>query len=163
MDNKTMDKHTNDIEDWSNNIQTQAALKEVDPHLRPMKYSKRPLGNKRASTFDLLKKHSSKMLQLNESIIDLNTPMSNSLQSSGSFRGMTTMTTQNAWKLSVANKAAHARNPSTLLPTSSMFWNKATSSPVPGTSLIQSLDSTIIHPDIVQQPPMDFMPYRVFH
>lgn len=40
-----------------------------------------------------------------------------------------------------------------------MFWNKATSSPVPGSSLIQSLDSTIIHPDIVQQPPLDFMPY----
>ena len=69
------------------------------------------------------------------------------------------MTTQNAWKLSNENKAAHSRNPSTLLPTSSMFWNKATSSPVPGSSLIQSLDSTIIHPDIVQQPPLDFMPY----
>lgn len=159
VDNKTMDKHTNDIEDWSNNIQTKAPLKEVDPHLRPKKYSKKSLGHKRASTFDLLKKHSSKMFQFNESVIDLDTSMSSSLQSSGSYRGMTTMTTQNAWKLSNENKAVHSRNPSTLLPTSSMFWNKATSSPVPGSSLIQSLDSTIIHPDIVQQPPLDFMPY----
>ena len=40
VDNKTMDKHLNAIEDWSENIGTQGPINQVSPNLRPKKYSR---------------------------------------------------------------------------------------------------------------------------
>lgn len=152
VDNKTMDAHMNSIEDWSQNVYSQGPIKNVDPAMRPINKNQR-----RGSRFDVLKKHSSKMLHLNDSIVDLN-------GSSGEFpinsiNGMTTMTIQNTARLNSASEPkSYSRNVSTLFPSSSGAWDNTTTRAL-SSDQIETLDSTIIHPDVVQQPPVDYMPH----
>ncbi|CCD22878.1 chitin synthase CHS3 NDAI_0A07240 [Naumovozyma dairenensis CBS 421] len=162
VDNKTMDKHLNDVEDWSGNIKTQGPIKQVEPNMRPIKHQENiKKAHKRSSTFDIFKKQSSKMLQMNESIVDLNSNYGET-NSSDPSNVMTTMTTQNASRLFNKENSAqksHSTNPSAVFRPPSMLWNNTTSSPTPGASAVQSLDTSIIHPDIVQQPPIDYKPF----
>ncbi|SMN20275.1 similar to Saccharomyces cerevisiae YBR023C CHS3 Chitin synthase III, catalyzes the transfer of N-acetylglucosamine (GlcNAc) to chitin [Maudiozyma saulgeensis] len=156
VDNKTMDRYINTIEDWSDNIYAQGPIKQVDPSMRPVK---------KESGLSTLKKKTSRMLQLNDSVIDLESSASNNnIPASGTLNGYTTMTSQNAWKFNGENDPNEQRqntgHRSDTLTLSSLLWNSATISPAPGKlTSISSLDPTIIHPDIVQQPPIDYMPY----
>lgn len=154
VDRKTMDKHTNLIEDWSEDINITGPIKPVDPSLRSTK----------DAGFGALRKRTSRMLQLNDSIIDLESTNGTTAETPNIFNGITTMTTQNAWKLNQESQLSrsrhHSRSTSTAISTSFPLWNNTTTSPVPGiTSTVTTLDPTIIHPDIVQQPPIDSMPY----
>lgn len=157
VDNKTMDQQLNSIEDWSENIYSQGPIKQVAPEMRPIKNTERS-----QSTFDLLKRRGSKMFNLD----DINDNKEDEdILSDGTIKGMTTMNTQNAFRAAKEQNSVDigklfpSRNPSALFPTNSLMWNSSSAVPTRGDSLIQSLDSMIIHPDAVQQPPLDFIPY----
>lgn len=156
VDNKTMDQYINSIEDWSDNMNLQGPVKHVDPSLRPIK---------KESGLSALKRKTSRMLQLNDSVIDLESTSTNGMVPiAGTINGYTTMTTQNVWKMNNQNDSGNrmqtSSNKNAGLNSSSLLWNSMTSSPTPGKlSNVSTLDSTIIHPDIVQQPPVDYMPY----
>ena len=156
VDNKTMDKHTNSIEDWSDNIYAQGPIQQVDPDNRP---------KDKNNGLSALKRKTSRMLQLNDSIVDLESTKSHGhTPIAGRLNGYTTMTTQNVSKLNAQNEfggqSAHSRNKSVATTSASLLWNSTTISPSPGKGgVVSTLDSTILHPDIVQQPPVDYMPY----
>ncbi|CCF58838.1 hypothetical protein KAFR_0F02410 [Kazachstania africana CBS 2517] len=158
IDNKTMERHMNNIEDWSRDIYSQGPIKKVPTSLRPIDKASRK--DRRASTLDMLKKRGSIALNLAESTIDLNSASDFAPDSAGSYNGMVTMSTQNVWKLNTATDI-----PSNDFATSGLFrstselWNSTTLLPTPGNLKTQNLDTTIIHPDIVQQPPLGYMPY----
>lgn len=153
VDIKTMGKQLNSIEDWSNNINTQGPIKQVAPDLRP-KHHKR-----NGSKMDLLKKRGSKMFQPTNY-----DDFGGNLDADGTIAGMTTMTTQNASRTAKERNSVNLSNtfPSrdmSMLPNESLIWNGEQRIGGPGGSSIQTVDSSIIHPDAVQQPPLDFLPY----
>lgn len=156
VDNKTMERQLNAIEDWSENIDRQGPIKQVDPSLRPIKKNKQHYGHKKStSKFDILKKHSSKMLNLKESIVDLNKEVNdNTFAQNGSYKNMTTMTLQHlAFNSAKSKNRNHTRNQSTLLEPNLMGnrFNEVTEK--------DELETVQVHPDIVQQPPASYMPY----
>lgn len=158
VDNKTMEMQLNSIEDWAENMGTQGPIKQVAPELRPIKAL-----NKRESTFDILKKRGSKMLQLNNSDSDT---LADEFIINGSIKGMTTVTTQSAMKMANEQNSLNvgklfpSREPSALFPSNSTMWNANKSLTIaPSASVMETLDPTIIHPDSVQQPPLNFLPY----
>lgn len=154
VDNKTMDQQLNSIEDWSENIQTNGPIKPVAPDLRPVHQHSR-----NDSKLNMLAKRGSKMFQLNNNSAD------NTLLPDGTMGGLTTMTTQNAFRAANERNSLHlgnvfpSKNQSALLSTNSLMFNGNQLTPTPGGSSTQSLESSIIHPDAVQQPPLDFAPY----
>ncbi|CCH59499.1 hypothetical protein TBLA_0B06770 [Henningerozyma blattae CBS 6284] len=160
VDNKTMEKQLNAIEDWSENINSQGPIKQVDPSLRPSKRTTAYGHKKSASKFDILKKQSSKMLNLKESIVDLESDHSlYGISSTGAYNNMTTMTLQNYAKTEKANtktKMGHGRNASALMRGSVMWSNNAFGD---APTEITNIASVEVHPDAVQQPPVTFMPY----
>lgn len=139
VDNKTMNKRANDIEDWSENITTQGPMKTVSPNLRahhnPMKR-----GPKFSTSNENMNFHEDR-----DKVVER---LKNC--------GMTTMTTQYVMKSclssdsSKANKK-HSRSGSTL---TNPFLDESLIS-----KHIETLDPTIIHPDAVTQPPLDYMPF----
>ncbi|KAL3229042.1 Chitin synthase 3 [Nakaseomyces bracarensis] len=137
VDNRTMDQHFKDVEGWSENIYSQGPLKTVEPNLRAKKKTHR-----RQSTLDLIRTKSKNMLHLNESVIDFGGDDSSD---GPSINGMTTMTLQNKFNSS-NSKYDSAQN------SQSMY-------DFGGSRKIEHLDPSIIHPDIVEQPPADFMPF----
>lgn len=156
IDNKTMEKHLNEIEDWSENIYSQGPIPQANKHYR----SNTGNGN---STFGMVKDRKSKLFPLNENTSDLNNT-STELVVSGTINGLTTMSTQNSSgsnDIVKHKKLYNARNQSALLSASSLLWSNATTNPIAGASEINSLDPTGIHPEAVQQPPLDFMPFNI--
>lgn len=155
IDNKTLTEQMNKIEDWSENIFSQGPIKSVPPALRP-KHSKYG-HSKNNSTFNLIKKQTSKMLNLNESTIDLHDEDED--LNDTTYRGMTTMTLQQAQKRvdkESNGPYSRSRNGSVLFPGTSQHIDY----PVIQSSLtIKQLDSSNIHPDIVQQPPINYLPF----
>ncbi|QLG71866.1 hypothetical protein HG535_0C02160 [Zygotorulaspora mrakii] len=156
VDNKTMDKQLNSIEDWSENMVTQAPIKQVAPELRPSGAS-----HKRKSTIDLLKQRGSKMFQFN----DLNDNELSGNSYNGTINGVTTVATQNAIKNSDhqstvnAGKMFQSHDNSTLYPTNSSMWNGSKNLTLPPETMFDTLDPMIISPDVVQQPPLSYLPY----
>lgn len=155
VDNKTMGKQLNNIEDWSNNIHTQGPIKQVAPELRPVKHHSRS-----ESKMDLLKRRGSKMFNpVNNYNLD------EDMTADGAINGMTTMATQSASRAAKERNSIHlgntfpSRDQSTILPTDSLMWNGDQRISATGASSIQSFDTAIIHPDAVQQPPLDYLPY----
>lgn len=140
VDNKTMDQHLKQVEDWSENIYSQGPIKTVQPEQRPKRKTRR-----RRSTIDLIRKKSSNFLNLTESVIDFDGGDGDGTDGPA-ISGMTTMTLQNNWNTNNLNKETQAKN-------SSPFFSYGNN------SKINQLDASIIHPDIVQQPPVDFMPF----
>ncbi|SCU78752.1 LADA_0A07360g1_1 [Lachancea dasiensis] len=128
VSNKSLNQHAQDIEDWSENINARGPIKNFEP-------SNRPKGHRRMSTLDLIKRNS--MMLLNDNS-----------DSGDKFRGMTTMTTQSYLK------SNNPHSDQSGAPFQSPFTNDLTS-PV---NNLDTLDATIIHPDAVAQPPVDFMP-----
>ncbi|CDH16127.1 probable Chitin synthase 3 [Zygosaccharomyces bailii] len=161
VDNKTMDRQLNSIEDWSENMNSQGPLKEVAPELRPGHHQR---GASRQSKFDLFKKRGTKSFSTNEITNEIDGEGGGYLFADGSYRGMTTMTTQNAAKLQRGTNNGgtgkfSTRNQSAMLSSSSMMLNGTMGTSVPLPSSIESLDPSIIHVDCVQQPPLNYMPF----
>ncbi|CAL9734412.1 chitin synthase 3 [Monosporozyma servazzii] len=155
VDNQTLNQQMNNIEDWSENIFSQGPIKPVDPSLRP---GRSPYGHSRNdSTMDVLKKQTSKMLNLNESVVDLD--MDNDSLTTSSYKGMTTMTLQQVYKKGKKESPGlygHSRNGSSLFPSSSHNMESS----MPQSSMtIKQLDPSNIHPDAVQQPPFNYTPF----
>ncbi|GAV51612.1 hypothetical protein ZYGR_0AF00830 [Zygosaccharomyces rouxii] len=162
VDNKTMNKQLNNIEDWSENLYSQGLMKEVAPELRP--------GHRhnasRQSRFDIFKKRSTRSFGVNEITNEVDND-GDYLFADGSYKGMTTMTTQNAAKLQSGNQSSsgsgaskfQVRNQSAMLSSNSMMLGGSSAAPMPVPSSIESLDASIIHPDCVQQPPLNYMPF----
>lgn len=128
VDNKSLNQHANEIEDWSEDINARGPIKKVDPYMRPG-------DQRRVSTFDLIKKNSRMLLNDKD-------------DSKDKFRGMTTMTTQSYLR---SNDHGFAADKNAL---QSPFTNDLVSS----AQNLETLDPTIIHPDVVAQPPADYMP-----
>lgn len=159
VDNETLNQQMNNIEDWSENIFSQGPIKPVDPSLRPRQT---PYGHSRNdSTINMLKKETSRMLHLNESVVDFDTHEDDA--SDATYNGMTTMTLQQMHKNNDRGSSitdSHSRNGSTLFATNSQIWNNSSASPVPQSSFdIKQLDPANIHPDIVPQPPINYVPF----
>ncbi|QLL34460.1 hypothetical protein HG536_0G03220 [Torulaspora globosa] len=154
VDNKTMGQQLNKIEDWSNDIRTQGPIKQVAPELRPKHHTRTE------SRMDLLKKKGSKMFQPRN-----NSDFNDNMTTDGTIAGMTTMATQSAARAARERNSIHlsntfpSRDLTTLAPSDSLLWNGDQRITAPGGSSIQSFDSAIIHPDAVQQPPLDYLPY----
>lgn len=169
VDNKTMAKHTNDIEDWAENINTQGPIKNTDPTMRPTRH--RNNHNRSGSKFNLLKHNSRNFLSSSSSPTDKhyqdlgfasgNSKLPKSDNSSTAVNSllqtdMTTMTTQSVLKSQRKDLlSSQSRAPSIMF---NPFSDSFTDDPVLNSS-IPSLDPTIIHPDIVAQPPVDYMPF----
>ncbi|SCU81011.1 LANO_0B01750g1_1 [Lachancea nothofagi CBS 11611] len=136
VSNKTMNQHAKDIEDWSENINARGPIKKIDPSMRSG-------GQRRVSAFDLIRRNS--MMLLNDKTDDPN----------DKFRGMTTMTTQSYLK----------PNPADPIQGTSAFQSPFTNDLISSSNNLETLDATIIHPDVVAQPPVDFMPttYPLIH
>lgn len=155
VDNETLNQQMNNIEDWSENIFSQGPIKPVDPSLRP---GHSPYEHARNdSTMNVLKRQTSRMLNLNESVVDLDTD--DATLADASHNGMTTMTLQHVNKKGEKESGdiySHSRNGSSLFPGSSYQME----SPMPQSSMaIKQLDPSNIHPDIVQQPPINYAPF----
>lgn len=154
VDNKTMEKQLNNIEDWSENIQTAGPIQQVAPELRPKHQH-----SKSGSKLEMLAKRGSRMFQPNVDEADYK------LSSDGTMGGMTTMTTQNALKAANERNSLQlgnvfpSKNTSALLSTRSLILNGDQLTSNFNVSSMPTLDSSIIHPDAVQQPPLDFAPY----
>ncbi|SCU78308.1 LAME_0A04060g1_1 [Lachancea meyersii CBS 8951] len=131
VSNKTMKQHANAIEDWSEDINARGPIKKMEPSVRPH-------GQRRLSAFDLIKRNS--MMLLNDN---------STSKAKDKFRGMTTMTTQ----------SFHKSNASTVTRDEGPFQSPFTNDLVSSSNVSDTLDATIIHPDVVAQPPVDFMPY----
>ncbi|SCU98135.1 LAMI_0F13190g1_1 [Lachancea mirantina] len=131
VDNKTMNEHTNKIEDWADNIDIQGPIKRIDPPRG------RSDGHRRKSTIDLIRQNS--RLLLND--------FSNKADS---FKGLTTMTTQSLQKSNDEDANVNRQ----------IIQSPFTSDVAPGSiENMKTLDPTIIHSEVVAQPPPDFMPY----
>lgn len=159
-DNSSYSQHMQNIEDWSDNIYQQGPLKSVDPSLRPKKHPKYA-HKKSASTFDLLKQRGSRMLQLNESIMNLDMDTSSSV--SNTINGMTTMALQDAQTKLLKESQGVLKNPDDQIkdvPEVSGVWDSSDGSPFPTSGFtVDHLDPSNIHPDIVQQPPLSYTPF----
>lgn len=155
VDNKQLAKHNNDLEDWSEDINSRGPLKPVDPSLRPMKKNHK----KNSSSISLFNRKSRFSQQSLGKSVHLNDPVIQSLESTG----MSTMTTQSVLKSAYMNemkrKSAHAGFASQSRPVSTINPFSDNLDPFGTSMTMESLDPTIIHPDAVLQPPPDFMPY----
>ncbi|EDO17452.1 hypothetical protein Kpol_1037p49 [Vanderwaltozyma polyspora DSM 70294] len=156
IDNKSMVKHINEIEDWSENINSQGLnIGSQKPTFPGDQFPSN------ASRMETHKRRGSKFLPLNEVTLDLN----NDSMRFGKSGDVVTMSTQNALRVSNEtpdNKSfygLHSRNPSALISSTSLLWNGAATNPMAAASEVRSLDPTDIHPDVVQQPPVDYMPF----
>ncbi|CEP63538.1 chitin synthase CHS3 LALA0_S08e04786g [Lachancea lanzarotensis] len=137
VSNKSMKQHANDIEDWSENINARGPIKRVDHNMRPH-------GQRRTSAFDLIKRNS--MMLLNDDTTS---------KDRDKFRGMTTMTTQSYLKTNVQTEGHNGAD----------FQSPFTNDLISPSNTLETLDSSIIHPDVVAQPPADYMPngYPLVH
>ncbi|CDO93539.1 unnamed protein product [Kluyveromyces dobzhanskii CBS 2104] len=155
VDNRQLAKHNNDLEDWSENINTLGPLKPVDPSLRPMKKNHKK-NNSSLSLFNRKSRFS--QISMNKSVY-LNDPVIQTLENSG----MTTMTIQSvlksAYKNEMKRKSTQAGFTSQSRPVSTINPFADNLDPFGTSMTLDSLDPTIIHPDVVLQPPPDFMPY----
>lgn len=154
VDNKELAKHNNDLEDWSENINSVGPLKLVDPSLRPRRTNNK-MHKKNNSNLSLFSRKS-QFGQSSSSAksISLTDPVLQTLENTG----MITMTTQSVQKTAYLNEMKRkSTNVTRPISTTNPF---ADSIDAFNSSLtIDSLDPTVIHPDVVLQPPPDYMPY----
>lgn len=159
-DNSSYLEHMQNIEDWSDNIYKQGPLKSVDPSLRP-KTHPNFRHKKSNSTFDLLKQRGSRMLQLNESVVNFDMDFDSPTRDT--IKGMTTMALQDAQTKFIKESQNELNDSESQLNNfldASGVWNSCDGSPFPNSVLnIDHLDSSNIHPDIVQQPPLSYIPF----
>ncbi|CAL9729614.1 chitin synthase 3 [Monosporozyma unispora] len=159
LDNKSFIEYINGIEEWSKNMNVEAPIKKVDPHLRP----KQPK-DKIYSTFKRKSSISSNLLKRSSQIyssssnssfpslpkIDENNPVKN-------LHGLTTMPIQSALhhtkSASISKCFSSPLDPSTFL----------NSTPMPHSA--KSFSKSIIHENVVEQPPITYMPdkYPLIH
>lgn len=148
VDNKSMAQHMKNVEDWSGDVHRQGPIKKVDNHLRA-RYRHDKGHNRSISKLDFFKKGSDR-LNMAESVIDLSLTGNATLEDFKS-RGIVTMTT-----------LEHELTDVESVSESPKFWNESTS--IVGfesATKVNKLDLSIIHPDVVQQPPVDYMPYHL--
>ncbi|CAR21099.1 chitin synthase CHS3 [Lachancea thermotolerans CBS 6340] len=134
-DNKTMNQHAKQIEDWSGDMNAQGPIRKMEPYSRPG-------DQRRLSTLDLIKRNSRMLLNDTVDVTD-------------KFHGMTTMTTQSYLK---------ANTPDINLDKNA-FQSPFTNDLISSSQAQETLDPTIIHPEVVTQPPADYMPssYPLIH
>lgn len=153
VDNTELAKHNNNIEDWSEDINFTGPLKPIDPSARPKQHGR----NSSMSNLNLFKHKSRK----SEIYTDTHDSVVRTLEKVA----LTTMTTQSVLKAAYANEEEHkrlhtrvsSRNMSRPASTINPFSDNI--DPFSSSLNMESLDPTIIHPDIVIQPPPDYMPF----
>ncbi|AET39069.1 chitin synthase CHS3 Ecym_3606 [Eremothecium cymbalariae DBVPG len=145
VDNKTLAKMANDIEDWSENINKQGPIKTVEPSLRN--------NFKKESSLNILSKGRSKFdfpkANLNPSTDE---KMIKKLKS----YGVTTMAIQSLLK------EAAIEDSSFLLNTSKspyLAYSTAFTDDLFSQHQINSLDPSTIHPKVIPQPAPDYIPF----
>lgn len=158
IDNKTLAERTNQIEDWSENIESQGPLKTITPSLRPKYYS----GNNNSSGPNLLKSASrSEPPLISTRSEQYKDPMIKAIEDTG----ITTMTTQallkNMRKDETSLKRHQNNRFSRVMSMQTPLANPFADAEGTFPTLYDhnSLDATSIHPDIVLQPPPDYMPF----
>lgn len=159
LDNAAMDRRANKIEDWSEDIYSQGPIKQVDPSLRPIKKDSSVV-TARKSNLEMIRKRASSILLANKSDLSLNDSNIREPAGDGSLNGYTTMTTQNAWRLAKNMESRPQSSSMINRPRSSSPWNEAVLSLVSGNlPRLQTLDPSLVYPDVIQQPPVDYMPF----
>ncbi|AAS52496.2 AEL189Wp [Eremothecium gossypii ATCC 10895] len=146
VDNKTLAKMANDIEDWSENINSQGPIKPVQ----------HPTGFGQSKDFNLnmFQRNRNFRLDLSQGNLDVTADLA-LLEKLKGF-GITTMTIQSLLKElspeSTPYNIASPRSPSILPlnPLTDDFFSHNQN---------EHLDPSIIHPNVIPQPPPDYTPF----
>lgn len=161
LDSKSFIEYINSIEEWSKNMNVEAPLKKVDPHLRPKQprdkiYS--TFKRKFSVTNNLLKRSS----QLYNSSPNSSYPSLSKIDeniSTENFNGLTTMSIQTSLSKYKVKSPNNAKQINSLL-NPSTFLNSKRVYKAPKVFL-----RSIIHENVVEQPPITYMPdsYPLIH
>lgn len=149
--NSEMNKRANEIEDWSEKIDTQGPIKPVNPQYETHKRSTSRLNLLRNSRYSFADD-----LDNNQQVLNYDTNFAG-LDVNGNQ--MTTMAIQAAQRLNESNvQPSHSRSVSNLGITPFDTRNTSISN-LAALNDIKSLDPDIIHPSVVPQPPIDYQPF----
>lgn len=161
LDNKSFIAYINKIEEWSTNMTVQAPLKKVDPHLRPKQPKEKQYANfkRKSSITNSFLKRSSQFYTSNSTPSFPNLPKIEEFTPIDKFNGLTTMPIQTTFQ---KFRSVHQKNDG---------FNKATTKFTDFTSPQRIYDSpkvfsrSIVHENVVEQPPITYMPdnYPLIH
>lgn len=153
IDNGAMNKRANEIDDWAENIDSQGPIKTTTTIPKPGH-------NRSTSKLNLLRNS-----RLNFTDQDLTTDQNYTVPGQNydvNGQQMTTVAIQAAQQLNDTNQLKHGHSKS--LSTNNLgitpFDTKNTSiSNLSALNQITTLDPDIIHPNVVPQPPIDYLPF----
>ncbi|KAK5779361.1 hypothetical protein RI543_003252 [Arxiozyma heterogenica] len=154
LDNKSFIAYINKIEEWSTNMTAQAPLKKVDPHLRPKQPKEKQYANfkRKSSITNSFLKRSSQFYTSNSTPSFPNLPKIEEFMPIDKFNGLTTMPIQTIFQ---KFRSVHQKNDG-FNKTTTTFTDFASPQRIYDSPKI--LSRSIVHENVVEQPPITYMP-----
>ncbi|KAK5963899.1 uncharacterized protein PWA37_004237 [Arxiozyma heterogenica] len=154
LDNKSFIAYINKIEEWSTNMTAQAPLKKVDPHLRPKQPKEKQYANfkRKSSITNSFLKRSSQFYTSNSTPSFPNLPKIEEFMLIDKFNGLTTMPIQTIFQ---KFRSVHQKNDG-FNKTTTTFTDFASPQRIYDSPKI--LSRSIVHENVVEQPPITYMP-----
>lgn len=161
LDNKSFIAYINKIEEWSTNMTAQAPLKKVDPHMRPKPPKEKQYANfkRKSSIANNFLKRSSQFYISNSTISFPSLPKIEEFTSIDKFNGLTTMPIQTTFqRFKSINQKPEDFNKSEMKFTNFSNPQRIYNSP-------KVFPRSIVHENVVEQPPITYMPdnYPLIH
>lgn len=161
LDNKSFTAYINKIEEWSTNMTAQAPLKKIDPHLRPKQPKEKQYTNfkRKSSIANNFLKRSSQFYTSNTNTSFPTMPKIEEYTPIDKFNGLTTMPIQTTFqRFRAVHQKTEDFNKGSL-----KFANFSNSKLIYDSP--KTFSRSIIHENVVEQPPITFMPdnYPLIH